>query len=288
LEEDEDLAGSEPPPDEPSLAEEEQKPLSPIQKDAESELARNELFALLGCFIGPVLGAYILHTIRSQLSRPSEGLVSDYNLTIFTMAAELRPVAHLIKLKQARVLHLQRIVKADLDNEQKVSKPEIQELSTRLAELEARMAEPADGKDVKAIELNAAVQQSLQSQLDALNRAVRRYEKRQAAQTIQIEARFNDLEMRLKDALSLAAAAARTGQQPGLLLICMNWVTGIVTYWIQTTWAVVMYPFRLTAVVTNGFKSLFIAADGRSVKSRGKQGNGAHRSSTGRMQKSSR
>ena len=48
-----------------------------------------------------MLGAYLLHTIRGQLTRPSEGLVSDYNLTIFLCAAEIRPVSHLIKMIHA-------------------------------------------------------------------------------------------------------------------------------------------------------------------------------------------
>jgi hypothetical protein len=268
-------------PDSPT--EDEEKFVTPIQKDAEAELARNEVWALLGCFIGPFIGAYLLHTVRSQLSRPSEGLVSNYNLTIFTMAAELRPVAHLIKMKQARVLHLQRVVRPGFDIDDKLSTSEVQELSRRLAELESRTAEPVDRTDGKTMEFNTAIQQSLQSQLDALNRAVRRYEKRQAAQTIQIEARFADLEMRLKDALSLAAAAARTGQQPGLLFMCLNWVTSLTTYWIHTSWAVVMYPFRLTAAAGNGVKSMFGATETQTWK-RAQGNTGSHRSSTPRMQ----
>jgi len=51
----------------------------------------------------------------------------------------------------------------------------------------------------------------LQPELDALNRAVRRYEKRATLQAFQTESRLKDIESRLNDAVSLAAAAANGG-----------------------------------------------------------------------------
>ncbi|KLU87479.1 hypothetical protein MAPG_06479 [Magnaporthiopsis poae ATCC 64411] len=77
------------------------------------ELYFHEITALLMCFLSPVVGASILHGIRTQLSRPSEGLVSNYNLTVFLLAAEIRPVRHLMCLVQARTIHLQRVVLAN-------------------------------------------------------------------------------------------------------------------------------------------------------------------------------
>ena len=64
----------------------------------------HEMMALAWCFAFPALSSYLLHTIRGQLSRPSEGLVSDYNLTIFLFAAELRPISHLIGMVRARTV----------------------------------------------------------------------------------------------------------------------------------------------------------------------------------------
>ncbi|KAF2196326.1 hypothetical protein GQ43DRAFT_343013, partial [Delitschia confertaspora ATCC 74209] len=256
--------------------------------DAEVELASNELWALLMCFIGPLLGAYLLHTLRSQLTRPAEGLVSNYNLTIFVMAAELRPVSHVIKMKQARMLYLQRVVKPDFDSDPSLSKSETEDLSKRLADVEARLIEPAGGKsDMSANEISVSVRQSLQPQLDALNRAVRRYEKRQAAQAIQLESRFADLELRMKDALSLAAAAARTGQRPGAIAMLLRWITNCITYWTETIGAVVTYPFRLAATIFGGAKSV-VATRERSPKARMKAtGTGYPSLSTPRMQSKS-
>ncbi|CAK7223509.1 hypothetical protein SBRCBS47491_005229 [Sporothrix bragantina] len=83
------------------------------QEAALRELYRHEVLALLSCFAFPVLGAFLLHALRSQLTRPSEGLISDFNLTVFILAAEVRPLRHFLQLVQARTLHLQRIVHAN-------------------------------------------------------------------------------------------------------------------------------------------------------------------------------
>lgn len=49
------------------------KETSPAQKAAWREMRREEILALIACFAGPLLGAYLLHTIRSQLTPRSEG-----------------------------------------------------------------------------------------------------------------------------------------------------------------------------------------------------------------------
>lgn len=229
------------------------------QEGAARELAREELLALIACFIGPLLGAYLLHAIRSQLTRPAEGLVSNYNLTIFIMAAELRPVSHIIKMKQSRMARLQRLVRPDTSI--RLAKEDAQELSRRLADVEARLTEPTNSSDVETTKVSALVRQGLQPQLDALNRAVRRYEKRQAAQSIQIEARFGELETRLKDALSLAAAAARTGQRPGVISTVLAWFISMITYIVHSSWATLTYPYKIAAVVLTEVKYWFIKSE---------------------------
>lgn len=83
------------------------------QDKALKELFRHEVLALLSCFLTPIIGAYLLHALRNQLTRPSEGLVSNFNLAVFILAAEVRPLRHFLQLVQARTLHLQRIVHAN-------------------------------------------------------------------------------------------------------------------------------------------------------------------------------
>ncbi|RDL39385.1 Uncharacterized protein BP5553_03725 [Venustampulla echinocandica] len=234
-----------------------QKPVppSPAHEAARRELYRHELLALLSCFLFPVLGAYLLHTLRSQLSRPSEGLVSNYNLTIFLLASELRPMAHLVRLIQSRTLHLQRVVASNPHSStigRANNAPD--DIIRRLEELEARISadepsppsEPVLNNKQTAI-LVTEVLKKLQPELDALNRAVRRYEKRATLHAFQIESRLLDLDARLGDAISLAAAAANNGNRNRKF-------TTVVVEWAATA---VMLPFQaLTSAASLPFKAI--------------------------------
>ncbi|KAL2835506.1 hypothetical protein BJY01DRAFT_75986 [Aspergillus pseudoustus] len=200
------------------------------------ELQLHELAALASCFLFPLIGTWILHHIRSNLSRPSEGLVSNYNLTIFLLAAEIRPFAHLLKMVQARTLHLQRIVDSsrdDADNDEgdKIDPAKISDLSKRLEELEAHIAETAAARlsnpthasnpnfpHEPTSPLSKETQESyqslitnatstFQSDIDALTRAVRKYEKRTTLMAHETEKRLQFLESMAREAISLAAAA---------------------------------------------------------------------------------
>ena len=187
---------------------------SPAQAAASSELRSHELIALFFCFLGPLLGAWLLHAIRSQLSRPSEGLVSNYNLCIFILAAEMRPTSHVLTLIQSRTLYLQRVVGT---NPHLPSVPEsttLKEIQTRLDEVEAHIARSVTEASVKAngpssTQVAVEVRKGVQSELDALNRAMRRYEKRSIALEMATKAELLDHDQRIKDALALSAAVAR-------------------------------------------------------------------------------
>ncbi|KAH6848481.1 hypothetical protein BKA58DRAFT_395336 [Alternaria rosae] len=259
-------------------------PISRAQKEAREALKRSEMLAFVGCFLGPLLGALLMHTIRGQLMR-AEGIVSDANLSIFLLIAEIPPVNRLIKMRTERILHLQRIVREA--PREPVRSADTQQLSQRIAELEGRLDGPplANNNEVDVEKLSAEVRQTTQLQLDALNRAVRRYEKRHMAQSLQIEARFQDLEARLGDTLALAAAAARTGQRPGVIAMTLSWIAGTISYMLQMTWDIAMYPFRTAAIAVSVAKSLFVR-DERQAKRRVKGGqvNGHTGMTTSRMQ----
>lgn len=222
---------------------------------AAAELQTHENLALLACFLGPILGAYLLHAIRSQLTRPSEGLVSNFNLTIFVLAAELRPSSHLIGLIQARTLHLQRVVRANTSDIDRVQDEKISDLQQRLEETEARITDTISTAEARTVKNGTAaevqsIRTSLQPQLDALNRAVRRYEKRATTQTIQTEARLQDLEARLRDALSLAAVAAERSQRPGIVYAALDWASSLFMLPFQALWSVFIWPVEYA---TNAF-----------------------------------
>ncbi len=219
------------------------------QLSAQRELRVHEMMALLSCFAFPLLAAWLLHAIRSQLSRPSEGLVSDYNLTIFILVAEIRPLSHLIKLVQRRTLFLQRRVNTDvLKESNRVEDQQLRDVTHRLEELEVHVADRIAGsggqeneQSDEALAAKASalattdVKKTVQPELDALNRAMRRYEKRTAISSVQIEARLQDLEARLTDVVSLAAAVQRNADRKpnNYIVILSNWICGAVVIPVQ-------------------------------------------------------
>ncbi|KAI9746625.1 MAG: hypothetical protein M1818_000339 [Claussenomyces sp. TS43310] len=252
----------------------------PAHESASNELYAHEVLALLSCFLFPILGAYLLHSIRSSLSRPSEGLVSNYNLTVFLLASELRPMAHLVKLMQARTLHLQRLVHANpYDSVQGQPTNNTDQLLKRLEELEARTSSagpgflhatsetPLNGKQITMITVE--VRRTLQPELDSLNRAVRRYEKRLATQTMQTESRLLGLESRLADAISLAAAAAQVGQRHRHTLssIMLEWMAAAVVLPLQALGTLASLPFK-TVVALVGYGKAALTSRGPSDQGR--------------------
>lgn len=223
---------------------------------AQKELHIREMLALLSCFLGPIAGAWLLHAIRSQLSRPSEGLVSNYNLTVFLLAAQLRPVSLVIKMVQARTLFLQRIVREQSSQtEDKVDNNQVLDVVRRLEELEAHVADKAENAS-KAVSVSAdmtlakasaqatsELRRSIQPELDALNRAVRRYEKRTTISALQTESRLQEIEARLKDAMVLTAAVQRNAdrQPKNYALVLLNWASALIVVPLQyAIWALTL------------------------------------------------
>jgi hypothetical protein len=240
---------------------------------ATNELYRHEVLALFACFAFPMAAAYLLHAIRGQLSRPSEGLVSDYNL-IFLLASEIRPLRHMIKLVKSRTLFLQRTVH---ENTHLASPPansgRIADLMARLEQLEShqatqQIAANGSGNGEAAAttkgkgpapdpQLIREVRNAIQPELDALNRAVRRYEKKATVLAFQTESRLGAIDLRLNDAITLAAAAAKNSSSGGSVL---GWlaerIVWLVTLPMQALATLITLPVKaVTNLVWRGKKA---------------------------------
>lgn len=274
------------------------QPLRTSNQAAIKELQIHELVALASCFIFPLIGAWLLHAIRNSLSRPSEGLVSNYNLTIFLLASEIRPFAHLLKLFQARTLHLQRIVATT--DEERIDASKVQDLTKRLEELEAHVAEaaatrqasspsksdqnsPKESSDAPSLITQAVVEtrRAVQPDIEALNRAVRRYEKRTALMTLQSDTRFQQLEAQTRDALALAAAAQRSSisRRSSYAFTLVDWACACIVVPAQLAVSILNLPSRAANRCLATAKSILgrpPAQKPRSKSSKGKsvQGSG--------------
>lgn len=159
-------------------------------------------------------------------------------------------MAHLVKLIQARTLHLQRMVNLNpYQSSTGTTADEFKHLIQRLDALEARASDPDEARpsdlalsNKQTSLITTEVRKTLQPDLDALNRAVRRYEKRSTIQSFQTESRLQDLESRLNDAISLAAAAANYGhRQRGLTGVLVEWAVFPLT----AMRALARLPFRV-------------------------------------------
>jgi hypothetical protein len=257
------------------------------RESARAKLKRTEMMALTACFLAPLLGALFLHYLRSQFThRARDGIVTDLNLGIYAFASEVRPTIHLFEMISKRTLHLQQLVMVEPSDE---SRPGTSHsLPQRIAELEARFEEPTPSSDIDVSKITNEVRQSMQHQLDALNRAVRKYEKRQLAQTMQIEARFQHIDQSLKDTLALAASAARTGQKPGIITTTLSWIASMFARAIQTAWDITTFPLRTANSILEAVQKAF-TKDRRypGRRTRGQLNGHASVPSTPRMQSKS-
>ncbi|TLD23132.1 hypothetical protein PspLS_07361 [Pyricularia sp. CBS 133598] len=235
--------------------------LTERQKKAMAELRLHENFALVSCFAFPVLGAILLHVIRSHLSRPSEGLVSDYNLAIFILAAEIRPVRHLLHLFESRTWHMQRIVASNpfLEREPQSIALQLDHLSERIDQLETRAA--ADDTDAvseatsqrrEAILRDAKIQ--IQPEVKALYRTVRQFEKKYIVLAVQVDNRLHLLDRRIEDAITVAAHAAKSCRpRPSLLRTTSEQTLGLLFLPVQITKSLLSLPFRLLGTAVGLF-----------------------------------
>jgi hypothetical protein len=213
----------------PSTTRGQEPKLDSAKEQAAASLRQQELLALLATFVFPVLAAYLLHVIRAQLSRPSTGLVSDYNLTIFLLAAEIRPCRQVVRLVTNRTLHLHRTVSGSSpdDSSPSSSSSSVAALHERIAALEAKVSDhtlaPSGSSIAQKTELSdlsSELRKRYEPRLEGLERAVRRYEKRSTTLAMVVDQRLQSLENRLQDALSIAAGAAELSRNKGM----MGWV----------------------------------------------------------------
>ncbi|KAK2600305.1 hypothetical protein QQS21_004946 [Conoideocrella luteorostrata] len=254
---------------------------TPQERAALRELYIHEVLALMSCFLMPVLSAYLLHHIRVQLSRPSEGLVSNYNLTIFLLASELRAFSHTLKLVQSRTLHLQKVVHGNPFASPTQTGSHLEDMLERLERLEARSLadefvreHSQDISSAGAEDKNTVtrdVRNAIQPELDALNRAVRRYEKKATILQHQTDARFSTLDSRLDDAIALAAVAAKNSNSKNILIRAVESLIAITLFPFNALVQVFMLPLRSLLGLFNFTKKRPMTAKQSRVTRTGKQ-----------------
>ena len=135
----------------------------------------------------------------------------------------------------------------------------MQDLVARVTDLEKHIADnTSNGSTSKAASADIITQtrKSVQPDFDALNRAVRRYEKRATLLSLQTESRLQELEKRLSDAITLAAAAERSSQSSRQrrgsgVAFMVDWVTMMAFLPIQIGWSTIALPGHIISSVVS-------------------------------------
>jgi hypothetical protein len=187
----------------------------------------------------------------------------------------------MIKLFQSRTLHLQRVVHANPYG-QSLAKggPGMEEILMRLQKLESmpsaeealqhKKSENEASKPKQGADIARDVRNTIQPELDALNRAVRRYEKKATLLQIQTESRFAALDARLEDAIALAAAAAKNSvHQKNIIMWTLESAVTLVLLPFQAITHIILLPLKtLLAIVTGRKQRTTPTQQGRQSRSR--------------------
>ena len=217
-----------------------------------------EVLSLASCFVSPALTSYALHEARQYLARPAGSPVENASFLLFVIAAELRPMRQVCKLLFAHTLYLQRVVTSydvlednkltTMTDDLKKQREEMAELKNRLENLlpvsngsPPIMVETQPNRTPPSSDVDSKVV-TIQTQVNALNRAVRQYEKRAITQQLAVEGRLRGLEARINDSLTLAAAATRTNQKQNLV---WDFLTSLLLFPIHLLQTIFTWPLTM-------------------------------------------
>lgn len=184
---------------------------------------------------------------------------------------------------QGRTLYLQRTIGADTHDKPEKDTNSMIQMAQRISELEAYVAQPAAPTTVAdSDQMKRDVRNSLQPDLDALNRAVRRYEKKFVALTMQTESRLQELEARMADAITLAAAAERSSNQQrsrrgSSALVVYEWVSAGLLLPVRTAWAAISLPAVLVQAIMRRMEEYVGGNVRREMKTAGRASGGHSR-----------
>jgi len=159
-----------------------------IKNRAAKELQRQELYALILVIASPIIGGYALQGAKMYLT-DYDKYISHFNIILFVFAAGIRPLMHIANLAKNRTLHLQEQVH--------YPSTEVELLKRRVHHLECEFLQIRKSLATKRDILN--VKDGFEPTIFQLNKAVRRYEKKEQYLRNYSEERFAYLETKLRE-----------------------------------------------------------------------------------------
>lgn len=165
------------------------------QVSVESQLRMAELQAFGGLIFGPLLGAFLLNYVRGTMARPANGLITNFNITVFILAAELRPLRiaydYLTNRSDALQQELTEVSPARYEELEK----QIQDLVSRIPEAQRQ----SPGRRGSTALTNGVHTVSEDSELQQIKYALKKFEKYEANNKYEFETKLYALERKLAD-----------------------------------------------------------------------------------------
>ncbi|RHZ47944.1 hypothetical protein Glove_564g57 [Diversispora epigaea] len=179
---------------------------------AATELRRQETYALLFVIGSPILGGYALHGAKMYLT-DYDKYISHFNIVLFVFAAGIRPLMHITSLAKNRTLHLQEQVHYP-STEVELLKRRVQHLEYELSQLRRGFATKRDV---------ISVRDGFEPTISQLNRAVRRYEKKEQYLRNYSDERFAYLESKMREFDNFISCKLHEEQAPrGMFQVMIN------------------------------------------------------------------
>ncbi|KAK9381139.1 uncharacterized protein V2V93DRAFT_317910, partial [Kockiozyma suomiensis] len=154
------------------------------QKTTAAKVHRWELITLVVLIVSPFVGGFLLHYVRSSLlssNSAAGGLVSNSNITLFVLSAFARSgscVSEYVKRRTAdSALGVESVTL-------------ISRLQQDVADLQDELAHMRD----LVMDVRDVAEQGLRTDVDALLRAMRQYERKQYFQAQEVGSRVGELE----------------------------------------------------------------------------------------------
>lgn len=202
------------------------------QHEISKQLRYAELQAFIGLIIGPLLGSVLLNYVRSSMARPANGLITNFNITVFVLAAELRP------LKIAFTFLTDR--SSSLQNELVDVAPErYDELSQKLEMVERELSNLKGGSSPHSPmkeQMNGHA--SSTPDLEQIKNALRRFERHEAQLKQHYEDKLYTLERRLADLANRPQIV--TGAGSGMV----HSMESILLFPVRLGWSLITLPIR--------------------------------------------
>ncbi|CAO3693536.1 unnamed protein product [Rhizopus stolonifer] len=201
------------------------------QQTIHAELRRHELAGLIWIVLSPLIAGYTLQYSRYLLSNVDK-YISAFNITVFIMAASIKPLSQIILLLQERTIYLQ--------NEASFDQREAFVLQNRLNSLE---------KELNSLKRAYVTKKDLGQITDDINptlqhlvKAIHRFEKRDGSLRCWCQQHFTTIEQKLKDFDQYICYRIEQDQRQqahgvliSLILLPLNislWIAKYMSFWL--------------------------------------------------------